>query len=162
MRARTGSRSARPSSKTESLSESSRSPRSSAEFVLPAVADEAGLLVQGLEAAVRGRTPAAGVRAVHDVVVHQGGGVEDLERGGDRDDRLGRGLPGPFGQRVERARTARHRLPSPVAEQCPEALAAGQQVSCVPVERREVGADREEPFTLLVECPVDTRRYEVH
>jgi hypothetical protein len=43
-----------------------------------------------------------------------------------------------------------------------EALAAGQQISGVQVERGEIGADREEPLTLLVECPVDTRRYEVH
>ncbi len=38
--------------------------------------------MQLLEAPVGGRVPAPGVGAVHQVVVHQGAGVEQLQRGG--------------------------------------------------------------------------------
>ncbi len=53
-----------------------------------AVAGPAAAPVQGGEAPVDRRRAAPGVGVVHDVVVDQGGGLEELQRGGRRDDRL--------------------------------------------------------------------------
>ena len=80
--------------------------------------------VQPLEQPVGRRGAPAGVGVVDDVVVHEGGGVEELERGGGRDDReqVASAL------RLERVEApAGDRLPAPVAEQGPEALAAAEK-----------------------------------
>ncbi len=98
------------------LAEAERAPRPSARFV------------QSLETAVRRRPAAPGVGVVHDVVVHEGGRVEDLERTGRENDRMqfvGRRL---VDERIE-ARSHAHRLPAPVTEQCAEPLTAFQQIA---------------------------------
>ena len=59
--------------------------------------------VRRLERAVRGGAAAAGVGVVDHVVVHERGGVEDLERGRGRDDR-----PGAAPARPDASSTALH------------------------------------------------------
>ena len=70
--------------------------------------------MSGLERAVRRGASAARVGIVDDVVVHQGRGVKDLERGGCGDDFLGVGI-------------IRHRPPAPVAESSPQPFSAPQR-----------------------------------
>jgi hypothetical protein len=84
----------------------------------------AGFGVQALEQAMRRRSASSRVGVVDDVVVHECRGVEYLERGCGRDDReaitarvgLERVVPAP-----------RDRLPAPIAEARPEALATAEK-----------------------------------
>jgi len=81
----------------------------------------------GGEAPVHGGLPAAGVARVHHVVVHEGAGVQQLKRGGGREDLAAIGTAAC--------------PPSPVAEPGPQPLAAGQQVIDRVHAREQVGAD---------------------
>ena len=102
------------------------------------VADPPGVPVRGLESAVRRGAPAARVGAVDDVVVHERGGVEDLQRRGCGD-HLG-------GRHRGRAGGLLHRPPPGDAEPGTQALAAG--------EGRRSGFDEQ---TRLVAEPVGVR-----
>ena len=125
-----------PSSNSSSLQPSSRSPSSSAAEVPKAAARRRPSPcrgVQRLEALVRGGRAAAQVGVVHDVVVHEGGGVEELERRRDGHDGGQRArLRGGLGVRVgsNSSPDGGDRLPAPVAEQRAEAFAAGEEAAC--------------------------------
>ena len=74
------------------------------------VARPRGPLVQRREHPVRGRQAATGVRGVHDVVVEEGGGLEQLERRADPEDR--RRPPACPARRRARGRTSSRRRPA--------------------------------------------------
>ena len=80
------------------------------------------------------RLAAAGRARVHHVVVHQSAGVQQLERGGSREDLAAVG--------------AAACPPAPVAEPGPQPLAAGQQVIDRVDARQQVGADPAEVLAL--------------
>ena len=83
------------------------------------------------EPAVHGRRAAAGVRAVHDVVVDQRAGLQQLQRGGGAHHRV--------------AVRAAGAAPAPVAERRPQPLAAGQQGAGRLDHGARLGADAAEP-----------------
>ncbi len=88
-----------------------------------------GSLMESLEAAMRRRRTPPGVRAVDEIVVHEGCGVEHLDGAGERDDALQLHLGRPvseLGNRIER-RPA-DPLPAPVGEQGPEPLATSEKL----------------------------------
>jgi len=91
------------------------------------VAEPGLAAVQAGEAAMDGRLPAAGVAAVHHVVVDQRARLEQLERGGGGDDSVA----------VVAARTAK----APVAERRTQPLATGDEVGESVGERSELDAD---------------------
>ena len=95
--------------------------------------------MQVLEPPVQAGLAAAEVRVVHDVVVHESGGVEELEGGRDGDDAVERG--GGVGRRIEIVALSGDRLPSPVAEQRAEALSAGEERPRGSIDDVEVGGD---------------------
>jgi hypothetical protein len=110
--------------------------------------------MQSLEPPVQARLAAAEVGVVHDVVVNEGGRVEDLERGRDRHDPVE--ARGCVGDGVEAVALGRHRLPAPVAEQRTEALPAGKEAACRRIQDVEVGRDLFEFAPALGEEGVDT------
>ena len=88
------------------------------------IAGPAVRAVRGLERAMRGGAAAARVGVVDHVVVHERGGVEDLERGRGGDDLRGRRRRGP--------RRLLHCPPPGDAEPPAEALSAVQSASLRP------------------------------
>jgi hypothetical protein len=116
--------------------------------------------VQRLEAAVQARLAPAQVGVVHDVVVHERCGVEQLERGGDRHDAVEGG--GGVRDRVELVAEPGDRSPAPVAEERAESLAAREQSAGRRVEHVEVGRDLGQLGGALVEKGVDAVLDEVH
>ena len=105
------------------------------------VACPAMLLVQRCHGSVCGRHTAAGVAAVHDVVVQQGGALEELHARGEPNERVGvittRGAVAP----VEKAGT--------------QALATSQQPGHRVHERRDLGTDLGERCASPGDLPVD-------
>jgi hypothetical protein len=93
------------------------------------------------EAPVHGGHSPAGVAAVHDVVVDQGGGLEHLEGGGDYEHTGGVG--------------ATRAAPAPVAERRPQPLAAAEQVADGVHQRSQVWAHRVEHLGLVREGVVE-------
>src|SRR5690606_18938317 len=112
--------------------------------VLGGRAVPAAVVVQRGEGAVDARATAAEVRVVHDVVVHEGGGVEGLEPARDVHD--GRQVPVAVGggERIVVGGDRAHGSPAPVAEQRAEALAAAQQTRGAFPDDVQVGRDGEE------------------
>ena len=86
-------------------------------------------LVQFAEAAVDAGAAPAGVRAVDDVVVDQGRGLEQLQGRAGRDDLAGAGL-------------AAGAAPAPVAHERPQPLSARDQVGDGAHQRIDVRGDR--------------------
>ncbi|CAB4727934.1 unannotated protein [freshwater metagenome] len=95
--------------------------------------------VLGGEAAVGGRAAAPGVAGIHQVVVDQGAGVQQLERGTGPDQ----------GRHVRGCRVDRE--VAPVAERRPETLAAGHESAGLGEQPRRVGTQRLEPECLAVQ-----------
>ena len=94
--------------------------------------------VQGLEAAVDAGRAAAGVGAVDDVVVDQGGGLEELE-----------GRPGTDHRGV--LRVAARRPPAPVAQPRTQPLAPGGEPGDGLQQRQRVRRDGSEDVPLALE-----------
>ena len=115
-------------------------------------AGPAAVAVQALEPPVQARLAAAQVGVVHDVVVHERGGVEELEGRRDRHDAVERG--GGVGRRIEVVALRGDRLPAPVAEQRAEPLSAREERSRGRVDDVEVGGD------LVAARPRRSVRYE--
>ena len=97
------------------------------------VAAPAGPPVRGLERPVRRGAAAPGVGGVHEVVVDQRAGVQQLERGA-----------GPEQRRLVVRPTARHGAEAPVAERRAEPLAPADR-PCVPRRPGERRPDRAGP-----------------
>ncbi len=84
----------------------------------------ARVMVPRGEAAMHGRLPATGVRAVDQIIVNQRRGLEELECGSRRDDRILVG--GARGPVTTAAHVTGRRSPAPVAERRPEPLPAAE------------------------------------
>ena len=106
-----------------------------------AVARPAPLGVGAGQRAVRGRHPAAGVRVVHDVVVDEGGGLEQLHRAREPDQCVGVGATG--------------RTVSPVEERGAQPLPAPQQVGDHPQQVVDVGPQLGENHRLASQLVVE-------
>ncbi len=126
----------------------------------------AAFAVQDRERAMHARLAAPQIGVVHDVVVHECGGMERLEPRRDRHDGLEIGLDRArrrdVGQRVELGRVRRDRPPSPVAEEGAEALAAGQQPSRAVVDDIQIGGDGAQLGPAFAEEAVEPGLHEIH
>ena len=124
---------ASPSSRRSSLHATSRSPSRIADERPKAAASptQPGRAVRALERAMRRGAAAAGVGVVDDVVVHERGGVEDLERGRRGHDGIGR-------------RRRRRRDASATARQ--PAMQNRPRRRFPPVERGRRGLDEQAPL----------------
>ena len=120
----------------------------------------AAVAMQALEPPVQARLAAAEVGVVHDVVVHERGGVEELERGSDGDDAVERG--GGVGRGIEIVALRGDRLPPPVAEQRAEALPPGEERPRGRIDDVEVGGDLIEFAAAVGEERVDAELDEIH
>jgi hypothetical protein len=102
-----------------------------------------GAAVHAGEATVRGGQAAARVGAVHHVVVDEGAGLEEFQRGGCTEGRIVVGS------------VARGTAKAPVAEGGPQPLPAGKEGGECIDHRREIVADHRQDLTLLGENLVD-------
>ncbi len=119
----------------------------------------AAFAVKHLEGAVHAWLAATQIGVVHDVVVHEGGRVEDLEAGGDRHDRVQAGV-GP--ERVGRRLVGGDGAPPPVTEQRPESFATREEPTSGIVDRIEIGGDAAQLRPKLGEEAVETSLHDVH
>jgi len=118
--------------------------------------------VHGLEALVRRRLPSSSVRAVHDVVVHEGGRMEHLERGRGEHDAGQVRRDVVVREGIETVGNAARGLPAPVAEECAKPLAAREKRSGDIGESHELRCDRLEVGRTLGEEFVDSQLNEVN